>query len=78
MTDNQFDNVNRCVYCGTPIPEGRQYCYECGHKIQFINEMRRQTKEYRKKKQQWWLSFILAVVSIICSCIAVIGLLINK
>lgn len=24
-----MDSVNRCVCCGSPIPEGRQVCHNC-------------------------------------------------
>ena len=31
-------NEETCVICGAPIPEGRQVCYFCEHKINEAEE----------------------------------------
>lgn len=28
-TKKDYGDVNMCVVCGEPIPEGRQICYDC-------------------------------------------------
>lgn len=34
LINGHIDNDNRCVCCGKPIPEGRQYCVICGYKVE--------------------------------------------
>jgi predicted nucleic acid-binding Zn ribbon protein len=42
-------NSNRCVCCGTIIPEGRQVCWECEHSIRKKEKVNDKRRSKRKK-----------------------------
>ena len=31
LVNGHIDDIERCVCCGEVIPEGRQYCFNCGN-----------------------------------------------
>lgn len=43
--------METCIICGEPIPEGRQVCYSCEHKI---NEAEEGGKTDESKKINAW------------------------